>query len=80
MNNNSESLTIGTAEPELYQRQKTKEWQRTKKKKTILILLLGCTLAGNMLFTNVAALLPPYAKENRPIFSSFEIGCLFASY
>ena len=44
---------------EPYVRQPTK---KKKKTKFILVLLLGCTLAGNMLFTNVAALLPPYAK------------------
>jgi len=46
----------------------------------ILVALLLCTLAGNMVFTNVAALLPPYAEENHPRFNSFSIGILFSSY
>ena len=50
------------------------------KSRTILVVLLICTLGGNMLFTNVAALLPPYAEEFHPRFNSFQIGILFASY
>ena len=48
------------------------------KSRIILVALLLCTLAGNIL--NIAALLPPYAKENYPRFNSFYIGILFASY
>ena len=33
-----------------------------------------------MLYNNVAALLPPFAEEYHPDFSSFAIGALFASY
>ena len=48
--------------------------------KTILYVLLIVTLFGNMLYNNVAALLPPFAETYHPKFSSFQIGALFSSY
>ena len=76
MNNSSDLLTISIANPN-----SEKAPQKIKKKtKFILALLLGCNLAGNMLFTNVAAILPPYASHHRHTFDSFTIGVLFASY
>ena len=76
MNNSSDLLTISIANPNS---EKTPQ-QLKKKTKFILALLLGCNLAGNMLFTNVAAILPPYASHHRHTFDSFTIGVLFASY
>ena len=45
-----------------------------------LLALLACVCTANLLYLNVAALLPQYVALYYPGFSSFAVGVLFSSY
>ena len=49
-------------------------------KKCLLWALLIAQGSSIILYTNIAALMPTYVKENRSSLNSFVVGCLFSSY
>ena len=55
-------------------------WHAPKTKRRVLAAMLAANVIAQMLYLNVASLLPQFVDSYHKRFNSFDVGILFASY